>query len=220
MTYPVMSTSIPWSLVKSGFHKSPSFADASLTHKAPTGHRSSLSLKPYATWNFEVDLNRVLGGESIQGSILQSFLGCYLATNGGAGFFLFTDPNDNAVTTVEGCMLNVTPGAATPMGETGDGISTKFQLARSIGQGTDIIQQASNVLVYVDGVEAAATIGDSGIVTFASAPAIGKALTWSGSFRYLCQFADDTLKDLSRMDKNASGWLWSCGSIAFESLFI
>lgn len=219
MSYPVMNTSVPWSLVKSGFHKSPTFEDGSLVSKAPTGHRSALSLKPYATWIFSLDLNLVLGGEAVQGSVLQAFLGCFLATCGGAGFFLFTDPNDNAVAS-QSCMLNVTSGAASPMGQKGDGTSTSFQLARVIDQGVDILQQVSNVTVYVNGSPAACTVSNTGVVTFTSAPAVNAVLTWTGNFQYLCQFTDDTLKDLARVSKNSNGFLWSCGSVAFESMFV
>lgn len=220
MSYPLMRTSIPWSLVKSGFHKSPSFEDASLTHKAPTGHRTSLSLKPYATWNFEVDLNLVRGGEAVQGSILQMFLGCFLATCGGAGFFLFTDPNDNTVAVGQSCMLNTTAGAANPMAQTGDGVSSQFQLARPLDQGVDLIQQVSNVTLYVNGAAVTGTVGSTGVVTFNNAPPANAILTWSGTFQYLCQFSDDTLKDLARVSKNSNGWLWSCGNIDFESVFV
>jgi uncharacterized protein (TIGR02217 family) len=220
MSYPVMSTSIPWSLVKNGFHKTPSFEGGTLNAKAATGHRSALSMKPYATWNFDIDINLVLGGEAIQGSVLQMFLGCFLATCGGAGFFLFTDPNDNTVAVAQGCMLNVTAGAATPMGQKGDGTSTVFQLARTIGQGIDLLQQVSGVTVYVNGTATAVTISATGVVTFSVAPAANAVITWAGSFRYLCQFAEDTLKDLSRVAKNSSGWLWSCGAVDFESVFV
>lgn len=225
MSYPLMKTSVPWSLVKGGFHKTPTFENGSLVAKAPTGHRSALTLKPYATWAFQVDLNAVQGGEALQYSVLQMFLGCYLATCGGAGFFLFTDPNDNAVddtglSTPQSCMLNVTPGAAAPMGQTGDGVSTQFQLARAVDQGVDILQNVSNVLVSVNGTSVAVTVGSTGIVTFGTAPAANAVLTWSGNFQYLCQFADDSLKDLARVNKNSLGFLWSCGSIAFESVFV
>ncbi len=225
MTYPLMRTSVPWSLVKSGFHKTPTFEGGTLAYKAPTGHRSALSLKPYATWAFKLDLNMVQGGEAVEGSVLQSFLGCFLATCGGAGFFLFTDPNDNAVndtglSTPQSCLLNVTPGAANPMGQLGDGVSTQFQLARMVDQGVDILQQVSNVEVYVNGAVATCTIGSTGVVTFSSAPPANAVLTWGGNFQYLCQFTDDTMKDLARVSKNSGGWLWSCGSVDFESVFV
>lgn len=219
-----MNTAVPWSLVKSGFHKTPHFNSMVQTTAAGRG-RSSLSLQPYATWDFDLDLNLVLGGESVQYSVLSQFLGCFMASCGRGGFFLFTDPNDNSVddtglSTPQSCMLNVTPGTTNPMAMTGDGTSTQFQLARWIDQGVDILQQVSNVIVYVNGTSTTATVNATGVVTFSTAPANLAVLTWSGSFQYLCQFTDDTLKDLARVSKNSSGWLWSCGSVAFESVFV
>jgi hypothetical protein len=225
MSYPTMDPSVPWSLVKGGFKKTPHFN--SQTQKPAAGRgRSSISLMPYPTWDFEVDLDYVCGGESVQWSVLQTFLGCYLATCGGAGFFLFTDPNDNTVENPDngdpalGVLLNVTAGAAAPMGQTGDGVSPQFQLARIIGLGADILQNVSNVAVFVDGAETAVTLSGTGVVTFSTPPAWGAVLTWEGSFQYLCQFTDDTLKGLARVNKNSTGFLWSCPSIAFEGVFV
>lgn len=225
MSYPIMSTSVPWSLVKSGFRKTPTFEGGSLVAESPTGHVTGLSIKPFATWDFTVDLNAVQGGEAIQGSVLQMFLGTFLATCGGAGFFLFTDPNDNVVddsglVTPQSCLLNVTAGAAAPMGTKGDGTSTQYQLARQIDQGMDIIQQASNVTVFVNNAPVTVTIDSKGVVTFAAAPASNAQLNWTGDFQYLCRFADDSLKDLARVNKNSLGFLWSCGSVAFKSVFV
>jgi hypothetical protein len=232
MSYPVMSTSVPWSLVKGGFHKTPSYS--SLVQIPTSGRgRSAISLKPYPTWNFGVDLNMVQGGEWVQGSVLQTFLGLFMACCGRGGFFLFTDPNDNAVqsttdgytvTPSPGVLLNVTPSAAQPMGQTGDATSTIFQLARTIGAGVDILQQVSNVTVFVNGAPLTSPAGYSvsplGVVSFTSAPPASAVLTWTGNFQYLCQFSEDTLKDLARVSKNSGGWLWSCGSIEFESMFV
>lgn len=220
MSYPVMSTTVPWSLVKGGFKKTPRFN--SLVQKTAAGRgTSTLALIPYPEWCFEVDLNCVLGGESIAGSVLQSFLGCYIAACGGGSFFLFTDPNDSAVTTAAGIMLNVTPGAAIPMGQAGNGSSTQFQLARSIGQGVDILQNVNITQVKVNGtVTAAYSVSSTGVVTFTTAPANGATITWAGTFQYLCRFDSDTLQDLARVNKNSSGFLWSCSSIKFESVFV
>lgn len=221
MSYPAMSTSVPWSLVKGGFRKGPIFQ--SLRQKTAAGGVSTLAMQPYARWGFEVDLNAVLGGEAVAGSVLQSFLGCYLATAGAGGYFLFTDPNDNTVSTVEGCMLNVTPGVGTPQRQTGDGSATQFQLGRNIGQGVDVFQNVAGLVVKDNGVTKALgtdySVSTTGVITWVVAPAAGHALTWSGTFQYLCLFTDDTLKSLARVNKNASGFLWECSSIQFESFF-
>ena len=224
MAYPLMNTSVPWSLVKSGFHKTPAFK--TLLQQTVTGRGDgAIALKPFPTWSFEVDLNQVSGGESAQYSVLQWFLGCYMATCGGAGLFLFTDPNDNTVddtglATAQSCMVAAPGGALVQSVMAGDGSTTQFQLARKIDQGVDILQQVSNVTVFVNDVPTAVTVSTTGVVTFTTPPASGAALTWQGSFQYLCRFTDDTLKDLARVNKNSTGFLWSCDSIAFESRFV
>ena len=220
MSYPVMNTSVPWSLVKSGFHKSPSFDKSSMVQKTAANRgNAGISLQPYAVWTFGLDLNLVQGGEAVQSSVLQQFLGCFMACCGTAGLFLFTDPNDNTVAS-QSLLLNVTPGAASPMGTLGDGTSTIFQLARQLDQGVDILQNTSGVTVLVNGAGASCTVSTTGVVTFAEPPANDAVLTWSGSFQYLCRFSDDLLKDLARVNKNSTGFLWSCGSVAFESEFV
>lgn len=363
-----MSTRIPWSLVKGGFRKTPHFN--SVIQRTAAGRRSSFSLQPYPTWDFEVDLNHVLGGEAIQGSVLQDFLGTFIACAGAGQPFYFTDPNDNIVqdgnlvvngdfdsgvlpispwtpyglpvtasystpgiysagkalqinaanpytglmqvidanpsigatykvsgwlasnSGAESCivlqcmsaagavlaevflnstsgswqykagsctcpqgtasvrvlcitggvtgityqdnvrviksvgsggvMLNVTPGAATPMGTVGDGVSKVFQLARRIAQGVDIIQIVSVSHLRVNGILSVYgtdwSFTDKGVVAFVNAPPNNATLDWDGSFQYLCYFTEDTLKDLARVDKNGGGFLWDCSSITFESV--
>jgi len=222
MSYPVMSTSVPWSLVKNGFHKTPHFNNMDQT--TATGRRSVAALMPYPTWDFEVDLNYVLGGETVSTSVLAAFLECYMLCCGGGNFFLFTDPNDSAVALTGSCVLNVTPGAAAPMGQTGDGTSTQFQLARKIKTAPDILQNVTVTQVQVNGVNKTLgtdyALSSTGVITFTAAPANGAAITWAGTFQYLCKFKDDTLQDLARVSKNNSGFLWSCSSIAFESVFV
>jgi hypothetical protein len=219
MSYPVMSTTVPWSLVKGGFKKTPHFNTLRPPTPAAGKGRAAIALMPYPTWDFAVDLNLVPGGEAVSGSVLQSFLGCYMACCGGGNFFLFTDPNDSTVTQLQSCLLNVTPGAASPMGIMGDGVSKQFQTGRTIGAGVDILQNVTGT-VYVNGSPAPGSWGATGIYTFTTAPANGSTLTWAGTFQYLCQFKEDTLSDLARVNKNAGGFLWSCGSIAFESVFV
>lgn len=218
MSYPAMSTSVPWSLVQSGFHKTPH--GNNVRTKTGAGRRSGYTLMPYPTWDFKLDLSFIDGAENAA-SVLQDFLGCYIETHCGGTFFLFTDPNDSAVTLAQGVMLNVLPGAAVPMGQTGDGVSTTFQVARTIGTGVDILQNVTISAVQINGTPTTAyTISDEGLITFTSAPAADAVLTWSGTFRYLCQFTDDTVDDLARVSKNSGGFLWSCSSIAFESVFV
>ena len=137
MSYPIMPA-LPISMAK-GLKKNPNFNTVIQRTAAGRGN-ASVTLKPYPTWDFELDMDHILGNEASAASIVASFLGVNLQTQGSAGLFLFTDPQDSTVTLTTGVMLNVTSGAATPMGQTGDGTSKIFQLARLIGGGVDIIQ--------------------------------------------------------------------------------
>lgn len=223
MAYPIMPSNMPW-IRSAGFHKTPHFNTVSMVPAAGRGIVTA-SLKPYATWDFEVSLSLVVGSEADSASILNGFLGVFLQCQGATGFFLFTDPNDNVISNANGCMLNVTPGAPTPMGVLGDGVSVSFQLARNIGGGFDIIQNVNGTpTLYINGVLTSAySVSSTGVITFESAPAVNATLTWGGEFYFLCQFSKDTLEDLARMYQygtNVVDALWNCGDIRFSSVFI
>jgi hypothetical protein len=216
MSYPEMSTDVPWSLVKSGFKKSPVFRTDVQEATAGRGN-SAVSYNPFARWAFALDLSYISGAEN-QESVLQDFLSCFLECNGRAGRFLFTDPNDNRVEQTEGILMNVTAGAAVPFGMVGDGSSTQFRFGRRIGRARDLLQNVTGYQVYVNGTLTDVTVSDTGVVIFSTAPADGAMLSWDGDFRYLCRFSDDRVSDLARVNKNADGFLWSA-TVSFESEF-
>src|ERR1700677_2439682 len=151
MSYPTISSTVVWQLA-GGFHKSPAYNTIVQIPAAGRGI-STAGLKPFPTWNFEVNLKAITGGEALLSSVLAQFLGLYMEVLGGAGFFLMTDINDNTVSVGNSAMMNVTPGAAVPMGLNGDGVSTQFQLVRQVGGGGwDVIQNVSSTpSIYVNG---------------------------------------------------------------------
>lgn len=115
---------------------------------------------------------------------LDSILSFYHSLAGAAGVFQYTDGTDNAAT-------------AQAFG-TGDGTATAFQLVRSFGGFTEpVFAPAGAPSIFKAGVLQTLTthygIGSTGLVTFASAPANGVALTWTGAFNWFCQFDDDEL---------------------------
>lgn len=230
MSYPVFYSTIPFTRGP-GWHKTAHFN--TLTQKPVAGRGVvTASLVPYPTWDFEVSIEWVRGDESTPASIIASFLDIYGQCLGSGQFFLFTDPRDNTIAQGVSAMLNTTPGAAVPMGTTGDGVSTQFQLARTIGPSglfLDIIQNVNGTpIIYVGGTPTLAySISSTGVITFNTAPANNATLQWSGAFYFLCQFAEDSLADLSRVGcipnlDNPSDFdgLWSCGNIKFSSVFI
>src|ERR1035441_7453533 len=141
MAYTIMP-SMPIAMSK-GLQKVPVFNSVVQKTTANRGN-SAASLTPYASWAFEFDLDHVQGNEALASSVISQFHGTFMACNGQTNLFLFTDPQDNAVSLTNSAMLNVTAGAAAPMGTTGDGTSTQFQLARSIGGvAFDIVQNVN-----------------------------------------------------------------------------
>jgi uncharacterized protein (TIGR02217 family) len=220
MSFVIMPT-MPLSLA-AGLKKTPNFNTVRQKVAAGRGN-AAVSLKPYPTWDFEFSLDHITGNEAAGSSVIAQFFGTFMACGGGTGLFLFTDPQDNAVATANSGMLNVTPGAATPMGIAGDAVSTKFQLARSIGGlAWDIIQNVNGTpTIYVNGTPTAAySISSTGVITFTSAPANGATLTWSGSFYYLCRFDADTVDATRSFTTNNGTDQWDVNSIKFSSEFV
>lgn len=225
MSYPLMPA-LPLSMAK-GLKKSPHFNSVIQPNAASKG-ASSVGIMPYPTWQFEFDMDAVTGNEALANSTIASFLGTYMVCQGRNSLFNFTDPQDNNIST-SGIMLNVTAGAASPMGRTGDGVSTKFQLARTIGSGVDIIQNLNGAITLkVNGSTVSNyTISSTGVVTFTptgspavAAPANGATLTWSGNFYFLCRFDEDTVDLVRSFTTNSGTDQWHGSSIKFSSEFV
>ena len=213
---------MPLSLAK-GLKKTPNFNTVRQKVAAGRGN-AAVSLKPYPTFDFEFDMDHITGNEEASSSVLAAFFGVFMATAGGAGLFLFVDPQDSNVSYANSGMLNVTPGAATPMGIAGDGSSTQFQLARSIGGAWDILQNVTVTGLKVNGVAKSLgsdyTLNGTGVVTFTTAPASSATLTWTGTFQYLCRFDADTVDATRSFTANSGTDQWDVVSIKFNSEFV
>lgn len=210
MSFPV-APSFPLSMAK-GLHKSPNFSGTVL-QKTAAGIGSAVSLKPYATWDFEFGMDSVQGNESAASSVVALFFSLLGATMGGANLFLFTDPQDHSVT-------NMHFG-------TGNGTTTAFQLSREIGSPVmvDVIQNVNgSPEIFVNGTLKTLgtdySISSTGVVTFTSAPGNGDAITWTGSFYFACRFAADTADAVRSFTTNSGTDLWDIESIKFSSEFV
>jgi uncharacterized protein (TIGR02217 family) len=203
MAYPIMPT-MPLSMA-SGLKKSPNFN--TVKQKAAAGLTSAIALKPYPTWDFEFGLDHITGRESLASSVVAQFFGTYMATAGGAGLFLFTDPQDNTAT---GAQFG-----------TGNGSTTTFQLSRNIYGFVDVIQNLNgSASIYVGGaLTTPASISATGVVTFTSAPANNAVLTWTGNFYYLCRFAEDTVDSTRSFTINNGIDQWMIQGVKFSSEF-
>jgi hypothetical protein len=196
---------LPISMAK-GLKKTPHFNTVS--QKTAAGMTSAVSLKPYPTWDFELDLDSIQGNEALASSVLAQFMSIYMATSGGAGLFLFQDPQDSMVT-------------ASQFG-VGNGTTTTFQLSRTINGAQDIIQNwISPPSVYVNGVlSTTSLISNTGVVVFTTAPASGAVLTVTGTFYFLCRFAEDTIDAVRSFTRNSGVDLWDVNSIKFSSEYV
>jgi hypothetical protein len=216
-------SALPISMAK-GIKKTMHFNSVVVKTAGQRGN-AGVSLSPYPTYNFEFDMDAVQGNEAAATTATEVFKGVFAQTAGAAGLFLFTDPQDSAVSYTNSAMLDVTPGSTTPMAAVGNGVSTVFQLGRLIGGvAYDILQNVS-----ITGLKVGATakfspgdytVSSTGVVTFASAPGNNVTLTWVGTFQFLCRFAADEY-DATRIYSTNSGTdLWDFAGIKFSSELI
>lgn len=114
----------------------------------------------------------------------RNLLGFFNQRAGMFDSFLYTDPDDNAVTDEQFAVR--------------DGVATQFQITRSWG---GFIEPVNNVNVLTNiksngvtlGSPADYTISGTGLVTLAAPGTNGHALTWTGSYYWRVAFDEDKL---------------------------
>lgn len=167
--------------------------------KAISGRELRLTYQPVPTWLFTVrfeflndssDMRQASdfgpAGWGSTSTDLRNLMGFFLSVQGSLTTFYLDDPTDDSVT-------NQFLG-------TGDGVSTVFQLIRSMGVSPNIYNEPiiapDNVSeVFLNGVAQAPTsysVNSIGILTFNSAPGNGVAITASFTYFFLCRMGDDT----------------------------
>lgn len=168
-------------------------------NEAISGARTIYPLRITPRWVWKIDIE-FLRSQQAYGE-LQTLVGFFNATLGGAYPFAFTDAEDNAAT-------------AQSFGE-GDGTTTAFQLVRSYGGFTEPVYLPTGTpQIFVAGTlqTGGYAVGDTGVVTFTAAPAAGALLTWTGSFNWLCRFDQD-----EQEFSNFMQFLWEAKSLQFSS---
>jgi uncharacterized protein (TIGR02217 family) len=132
--------------------------------------------------NYRLSLEYEVLRETGSFTELQTLMGFFNKRRGAFDDFLFTDPDDNAATDYQ-------------FG-TGDGSTVAFQLMKSYGGFVEPVQNV-NVLTNIKKAGVTQTsptnysISSAGLVTFTTAPALGAALTWTGTYYWRVRFADD-----------------------------
>lgn len=185
LTFPVRRTPI-WSTIH---------------QEAVSGADAPLQLWTYPRWRYELQYDFLRSDANAE---LQSLAGFFNKVGGSASVFKFSDPDDGSVTT---------QGFGT-----GDGSTRAFGLVRTFGGFTEPVFAPiidSNFKVFDNGsdVTSHVTVGTAGLVTWDVAPTSGHALTWTGSFNWLCRFDDDSADFEKFMNQ-----LFSLGSLRFTTV--
>lgn len=155
----------------------------------------------YPKWAFNV------GFEVLRDRVSQTDLarlyGFFNAQSGMFTSFSFFDPSDNLVTD--------------QVFGTGDGVTTKFQLIRTMGVGNHVFNEPISAVLGTPKVSVGATNVTAftiagGFITFTTPPTAAATLTWSGQFMFKCRFSQDQIDPEQMMQG-----LWSLGGIDFQS---
>jgi hypothetical protein len=185
--------------------KTPTFK--TISQEVASGKEIRLALMSYPIWHFGLtyDVLRQFKTYDQTGVVtyseLQTLAGFFCQMLGSYDSFLFDDVSDNTATAVQ---FGV-----------GDGVTTAFQLTRTIGGFTEPIQNLNGTPSIFDngGAPGAYTIGPTGIVTFATTPTSMHLLTWTGAYYFRCRF----IEDLAEFDQFMSN-LWSLKKLEMKSV--
>ena len=177
--------------------------------KAASGRQIRGSQQGQPIWSFKV------GYEYIRARPSQAELGQLFAFFNNCGGqlqpFYLLDPFDNY--------------ASNQQVAVGDGVTTTFQLTRTVGAsspypfvepiyGVAHPLGGSDPLILVNGEPpSGVSLGPLGTIVFQSPPAANAVISWSGTYFFLCHFTQDALAPV-QMVKD----LWSLDGLTFESL--
>ena len=183
-------------------HKRPSFATRVAGHVSGREVRSAYYAQ--ALYEFELTFDALAAGAGYAGvgaTSLQTLFGFYLQCQGQLGTFLYLDPSDGVVA-----------GQAIAIG---DGATKSFTLVRALGGATETISWVQQVTaVRVAGVsQSGFIVAAPNVLTLATAPANGAAITADFTYGFLCRFLDDQ-EDF----ENVMSGLWKVASLKFRSV--
>lgn len=141
-----------------------------------SGKRVRTSNFSYPTYSYELPINFLRGDAVADWQALEGFL---KQTYGPTSLWLYSDRNDS--------------NAAAQEFGLGDGVTTAFQLVRTLGGFAEPVFFPTITSVTVAGVPTAAyTLSPTGQVIFNAPPAPAAVLQWTGTFYWGCRFDDDS----------------------------
>ena len=182
--------------------KAPTWATTTRTSASGRQVRGANASVP--VWSFKVAYEFIR--DRVTTAELARLYGFFNTRQGQFGSFFYFDPGDNTV-------------ADQPVAS-GDGQLSTFQLTRTVAPGTPyafiepVYVLNGAPAVTVGGVATTAfSVGPYGSITFATPPAEGAPIAWSGGFMFWCHFTQDQLAPAQMLKS-----LWSLDGLAFESL--
>jgi hypothetical protein len=187
-------------------HKKPGFSTRVASHVS--GREVRAALMSYPLYEFETVYNGLASSATpafagLGTASLQSLMGFFLQLQGQFGTFLYTDPDDNAVT-------------AQAFG-TGDGATTVFTMMRSLGGFLEPVGWITSIAaVYLDGAVQSGSsysLATPNTLTFGSAPGSGVTISADFAYAFNCRFLDDRM-DFEEFMSN----LWRLDSMKFRSV--
>ena len=209
MTLPVFPSlpGLGWSVTKT-----PRFATR--TQHAVSGRELRVLDQAYPIWTWTLTYSLLRDPHDTRGSNglgagydeLRTLMGFWLSRQGGFGTFLFDDPTDWIV-------------SDQPIG-TGDGVTTQFQLGRTVGGYgffEPIVAPRTVLAIRSNGVTIAPanyTVDfDTGIVTLTAPRAPGHVIAVDFSYWFRCRFADDSAEF-----ENFMYQLWQLKQLKLQSV--
>lgn len=173
-----------------------------IVQTAVSGKETTLPKRITPRWRWELPFD-MLRSDATKLE-LQTLSGFYASRFGRAYAFGYVDAEDRVATNQ-------------PLGA-GDGVRTVFQLVRAFGGFTEpvflpvdlpVVMVAGKALVL--GADYTLSVG--GLIIFVKAPAAGAAVTWTGTFAWMCRFDDDEI-NFSNFMKG----FWSVEKLSFTSV--
>ena len=183
-----------WSIMKTPMWKT-------WTKESVSGREARARFMLYPLWRISLTYN-VLRASAFYEEY-QRLVGFFNLRSGAFDTFLFDDTTDNTV--------------LTHLFGVGDGVTTTFQLIRSLGGFVEPIENVNGAAhIFVGGALQHEGIhytrSPTGVITFFGPPVAGTNLEWSGHFYYRCRFLDDQLDDM----ENFMHELWALRRLEFK----
>ncbi len=180
-----MSTSVLPPLVGLGFDVVRTLLWDTVVQQSLSGKETRFARQTYPRWKWDLAYNVLRSGANY--TELQQLAGFFNLRQGQFDTFLYQDADDNSVT-------------GQPVA-TGDGTTTGFQLIRSFGGFVEPVLAPNTVsAVYINGVVQTSGFSISawgsaspGVITFASAPAIGAAVTVDFTYYFPVRMSADSV---------------------------